>query len=108
MLVMMCVDCVLHPQWTEDPIAHAAVKHVGIVRVNSSRAEPCPLGCGEYLFAHYPKTKVPRSEMEEHTQSETCVARMALVHKARAECEQYLARKAAAEGGGGEMAGDGI
>ena len=86
----------LPPQWVEDPIAHAAVRHAA-PRVNLSRAIPCPLGCGDFMFARHPRTKLHDSEIEQHTLGDTCKARMELVRKARAECEQFLASKAAAE-----------
>ena len=86
---------VLLPQWVEDPISHSAVRH-STPRVNLSQPVSCPLGCGDFMFAIHPRTNMSKSEIEQHTSGDTCRARMELVRKARAECEQFLETKAAA------------
>ena len=59
---------------------------------------PCPLGCGTVLHPRYTDKTIPQWQLDVHTYSDACKAKLLLVADARRECEVYLRRKEMEEG----------
>jgi hypothetical protein len=87
------VRCELCRECAEDPIAHVAVAHC--TNKLDRLVMACPLGCGCVIFSDVGKRTIPKSEIDEHVQTERCRVRLELVEKARVECAQYLVGRVA-------------